>query len=102
MIKTMNNLIASVTKNLDNFRLDLAAEEIYQVFWHEFCDHYIESTKSRKDDLAAQWTLSVSLKTFLKLLHPFMPFLTEVIWQKIKTKDEPDLIVAPWPKKITV
>lgn len=102
MIKKINKLIESVTKNFNNFRFDLAAEAIYRVFWHQFCDHYIESTKSRKNDSAAYWTLLVSLKTFLKLLHPFMPFITETIWQKIKTKDEPDLIVAPWPNKIAV
>lgn len=100
MIKTLNRLITSVTKNFDHFRFDLAAEKIYQVFWHEFCDKYLENTKKRAGSSAAQWTLLVSLKTFLKLLHPFMPFLTETIWQKIKTKGEPNLIVAPWPKKI--
>ena len=102
MIKIMNNLITSVTKDLDNFRFDLAAGEIYQVFWHQFCDQYIESTKSRQNDPAAQWTLLISLKTFLKLLHPFMPFITETVWSRLKNENEPDLIIAPWPKKITV
>ena len=102
MIKIMNNLITSVTKDLDNFRFDLAAGDIYQVFWHEFCDRYIESTKSRQNDPATKWILLISLKTFLKLLHPFMPFITETVWSRLKTKNEPDLIIAPWPKKITV
>jgi len=102
MIKIMNNLITSVTKNLDNFRFDLAAGDIYQVFWHEFCDRYIESTKSRQNDPATKWILLISLKTFLKLLHPFMPFITETVWSRLKNENEPDLIIAPWPKKITV
>lgn len=102
MIKELNSLIASTTKHLDNFRFDLAAEEIYQCFWHQLCDHYLETTKARLKDPAAQWTLMISLKTFLKLLHPLMPFITEVIWQKIKDKKDPDLIIAPWPEKITL
>ncbi len=102
MIKEINQLIVSATKHLDEFRFDLAAEEIYQCFWHRFCDHYLETTKSRQKEAAAQWTLQVSLRTFLKLLHPFMPFITETIWQKLKTKNDPDLIVAPWPGKIKI
>jgi len=101
MIKEINSLIISVTKHLDKFRFDLAAEKIYQCFWHQFCDRYLEAVKKRQDDPAAQWTLMVSLKTFLKLLHPFMPFITEVIWQKIKDKKDSDLIISPWPKKIS-
>jgi valyl-tRNA synthetase len=101
MLKTINNLIVSVIKNFNQYRFDLAAEELYQVFWHHFCDRYLEAIKTRQNDPSAQWTLLVSLKTFLKLLHPFMPFLTESIWQKTKTKNEPDLIVAPWPEKIS-
>jgi len=100
MLKKLNRLIDSVTNHFDNFRFDLAAGEIYQLFWHYFCDQYLEQIKSRKDDPAATWTLLISLKTFLKLLHPFIPFITEVIWQKIKDKNEPDLIIAPWPQKI--
>lgn len=102
MIKELNSLIVSATKHLDNFRFDLAAEETYQCFWHQFCDHYLEKTKSRQNDPANQWVLRSSLKHFLLLFHPFMPFITEAIWQKLKTKNDPDLIVAPWPEKIKI
>ena len=84
-----------VSNLLDKYRFDLAFEEIYQFFWHTFCDKYLEMTKNRRNE--AQTTLISVLETSLKLLHPFMPFITEEIWQKLPNYQQP-LIISPWPK----
>ena len=88
-----------VTSHLNHYRFDLAADNIYQFFWHTFCDQYLEMTKKRRDE--AQETLLQVLAINLKLLHPFMPFLTEQIWQLGKNQpffSEQALIISPWPK----
>lgn len=86
-----------VTKMLDTYKLNEAAEEIYEFVWHKFADIYLEKTKDRRAD--AQKTLELVLKDSLKLLHPFMPFVTETIWQQLSSsKDSTLLISASWPK----
>jgi len=87
--------IRQVTNFIEKYRFDLAAEEIYQFFWHTFCDKYIEMSKKRREE--AQPTLVYVLETSLKLLHPFMPFITEEIWQMLPGKRQP-LIISPWQK----
>jgi valyl-tRNA synthetase len=84
-----------VTISINRYRFDLAAEEIYQFFWHTFCDRYIEMSKKRRDE--AQPTLFYVLETSLKLLHPFMPFITEEIYQMLPDHGKA-LIVEKWPK----
>ena len=86
----LNKTIGDVTKYLDEYRFNDAASSIYRFIWHEFCDWYLELVKPviyNKDDrakrLAAQQTILMVLKDFMKILHPFMPFLTEEIWQKL-------------------
>ena len=104
ILKELDKTIKSVTKSLENFRFDFAAQAIYQFFWHEFCDKYIESTKNRRRQ--AQPTLNYVLETSLRLLHPFMPFVTEAVWQKMKeqdclpseTKTYRSIMVSPWPE----
>lgn len=86
-----------VTKLLDTYKLNEAAEEVYDFVWHKFADVYIERTKVRREE--SQPTLELALKHSLKLLHPFMPFVTETVWQQIKdSKDSSLLISASWPK----
>ena len=84
-----------VTTLINRYRFDLAAEEIYQFFWHTFCDKYIEMSKKHRDE--AQPTLLSVLETSLKLLHPFMPHLTEEIYQRLPDHGEA-LIIEKWPK----
>jgi valyl-tRNA synthetase len=98
ILKELKGVSAKVTKALDKYRLSEAAEEIYDFVWHKFADVYLEKTKTRRSE--AQKTLEFILETCLKLLHPFMPFVTETIWQEGKDRfDSPTLISAPWPKK---
>jgi valyl-tRNA synthetase len=86
-----------VTLLLEKYRLSEAANELYSFVWKTFADQYLEKTKTRRAD--AQPTLEYVLENTLKLLHPFMPFVTEQIWQINKDKfSSPHLILAPWPK----
>ena len=94
-----------VTENLDKFELGEAGRAIYEFIWSEFCDWYIELTKARLYDKenerprrTALYVLNKVLDGTLKLLHPFMPFVTEEIWQKLPGRDKPvSLMLAPWP-----
>jgi len=89
--------IKTVTKLLDKYRLNEAAGEIYDFTWHKLADIYLEKTKNRRAD--AQPTLDYVLQESLKLLHPFMPYVTEAVWQSAKDRfDSPMLISAAWPK----
>ena len=92
-----------VTANLDKFELGLALQKIYDFTWNEYCDWYIEMTKTRLygDNVdarrTAQGVLTEVLKGILRLLHPFMPFITEEIWQTLPNTVG-SVMVAPWPK----
>lgn len=89
--------VKKVTKSLDKYRLNEAAEELYDFIWHKLADVYIEKTKNRRPD--AQKTLEYVLQESLKLLHPLMPFVTETIWKEgCEIFDSPILINASWPK----
>jgi valyl-tRNA synthetase len=88
----------SVTKALDKFKLNEATEEIYDFVWHKFADKYIENCKLRivNSDANAVSTLYFVLNNILRLLHPFMPFVTEAIWKELGNKNL--LIISSWPK----
>ncbi len=102
IISRTNEIAAEVTANLDKYELGIALEKLYNFIWTEFCDWYIEFVKPRlyAEDAtakhAAQWTLYHTFTDILKLLHPFMPFITEEIYSHITDEDKP-LIVAQWP-----
>lgn len=91
--KHVDAVVKTVTKQLDNLQIGLAAETLYQEFWHYFCDEAIEKSKTGSISLPV---LTEGLKTFLILLHPFVPFVTEAIWQKIE-QNTSLLITQPWP-----
>lgn len=98
ILKKLNSIITSTSKNIENYRFGQASEELYHFFWHEFCDIYIESTKDRTKE-ALPVLLTVLIDS-LKLLHPFAPFVTESIYQNIKDKlnlSDSLLITASWP-----
>ena len=103
ILSKLNTLIAEVTENLDKYELGIAVQKVYDFIWDSYCDWYIELTKARlyADDeaskRAAQRVLLYVLDQFLKLLHPFMPFITEEIWQAIPHQGE-SIMVQDWPK----
>lgn len=96
ILDELNKTINKVTGYIDNFELHLASEEIYNFVWHTFADIYIEKSKSRREQ--AQPTLELVLKTSLELLHPFMPFITEEIWQKLD-HEEKSISITSWPQR---
>ncbi len=106
ILSKLENLIKSSTEHLENFRLHEAAQEIYHFVWHEFADVYIEASKIQLADEALKLntlnTLYYILDTILRLLHPFMPFVTEHIWQILNEHKLLDkgglLMVSKWPK----
>jgi len=103
ILEALDKTIKNVTKNLDTFMFHEAAQEVYQFFWHDFCDVYIEAIKPRlngankNDKKQAQEILFYVLLQSLKLLHPFMPFITEVIYQELPQKDKNYLMIENWP-----
>ncbi len=89
-------LTKDVTEDMENYRFYLAAEKLYHYMWHTFADKIIE--ESKQDENAGE-TLYYILETCLKLLHPFMPFITEEIWSEIPHESEQRLLlVTQWPK----
>ena len=103
IISKCNTLVKDVTSKMDDFELGIAVQKIYDFIWDEFCDWYIEMVKPRlynSDDEsshdAAMWTLRNVLITALKLLHPYMPFVTEEIFCTMQDREE-SIMVSEWP-----
>ncbi len=101
IISKLNALTAEVTENLEKYELGIAVAKVYDFIWSVFCDWYIELTKPRllaggEVSLLAQQVLVYVLSNTLKLLHPFMPFITEEIWQALP-HEGPSIMVSPWP-----
>ena len=106
LLDEANVMAQSVTKNIDEFRLDLALDTIYHYLWDRFAAQIIEESKAVLKDggdaasSSRRHTLYSILNTSLRLLHPFMPFVTEAIWQKLPKKDTEFLMIAKWPVAI--
>ena len=102
ILAKVNLLAAEVTENMDRFELGIAVSKVYDFIWDEFCDWYIEMVKPRlyrEDDetkAAALWTLRTVLIRALKLLHPFMPFITEEIFCTLQSEEE-SIMISDWP-----
>ncbi|MBI4098823.1 MAG: valine--tRNA ligase [Candidatus Magasanikbacteria bacterium] len=101
-LKDLDAITKRVTKHIDNFKFYQAADDLYHYVWHEFADKVIEQQKvklsSKNDRKEAQALLLHMLATILKLLHPFMPYVTEAIWTEMPIKNKKMLIVEQWPK----
>ena len=104
ILSKVNTLATEVTDNMDRYELGIAVQKVYDFIWEEFCDWYIEMVKPRlyseTDETkgAALWTLKTVLGNALKLLHPFMPFITEEIYCTLNP-DEDSIMIAAWPKE---
>ncbi len=104
ILSKVNTLATEVTENLDKFDLGIAAQKVQDFLWDEFCDWYIELAKVRmyradenpESANAALWTLKTALGNGLKLLHPYMPFVTEEIYS-VLMPEEKDLMISEWP-----
>ena len=105
ILSKLNTLVSDVTDYMDSFELGIAVQKVYDFIWDEFCDWYIEMVKPRlysteageeEGKRAALWTLQNVLIDALKLLHPYMPFITEEIFCTLQTKEE-SIMVSQWP-----
>ncbi len=101
VLSKYNTLVKDVTENLEKFELGMAVQKLYDFIWDIFCDWYIELCKSRlqaggASSLGAQQVLVYVMEGTLKLLHPFMPFITEEIWQALPHEGE-SIMVSAWP-----
>jgi len=92
ILKKLNDLIESITGKIENYQLGEAARQLYNFVWHEYADKYIEISKKQEKNI----NLYV-FEIILKLLHPFMPFITEYLWQ-MSFRDKTPLIISKWPK----
>ena len=108
IIEKYNETLASVTDNLNKFELGEAASTVYDFIWNTYCDWYIELAKPRlynkdngRDRAVVQYLLVTILRHMLELLHPFMPFVTEHIWQHLPHQGE-SIVLAPWPQAISL
>ena len=103
ILSKLNTLVKDVTDNMESFELGIAVQKVYDFIWDEFCDWYIEMVKPRlynSDDAASQtsalWTLKTVLLDALKLLHPYMPFITEEIFCTLQSEEE-SIMISQWP-----
>ena len=100
ILDQLNTTIAKVGRHLDSYELHLAAETLYEFIWNDFANTYLEQIKNRRQE--AQPTLEHVLDAILRLLHPFMPFVTEEInqqWSQLHPNHEfTSLMISPWPK----
>ena len=104
ILSRVNTLAKDVTENMDKFEMGIAVQKVYDFIWDEFCDWYIEMVKPRlysTDDAVSQnaalWTLKTVLIDALKLLHPYMPFITEEIFCTIQNEEE-SIMISKWPE----
>ena len=104
IISKVNSLAKDVTENMDKFELGIAVQKVYDFIWDEFCDWYIEIVKPRMyseeytaSKNAALWTAKFALTNALKMLHPFMPFITEEIFCTLQSEEE-TIMLSAWPE----
>ena len=103
ILNKLDKLVVDITRNIENYDLGIALDKIYNFIWNEFCDWYIEMVKTRiyseneETKVAVSDILNYVFGTSLKLLHPFMPFVTSEIYDKLVKYNESDLIVSNWP-----
>jgi len=98
----LDTLVSGVTKDMNRYRFAEAGQKLYDFIWHQFADVYIEANKERykNADTDALVVFRYVLLVSLRLLHPFMPFITEDLYQKIPGWDKTPLIISSWPKTL--
>jgi len=103
ILSRVNSLVKEVTENMESFKIGIAAQKLYEFFWDEFCDWYIEMVKPRLYNaenptrIEAQYVLNKVLVTSLKLLHPYMPFITNELYDNL-IHDGKNIMVSDWPQ----
>ena len=98
ILSKYHKLLKSVTKHMEKYEFNLASSEIYDFTWNTFCDYYIEMAKYSIDTISTKSTLCEVLSGILKMLHPFMPFVTEEIYQMLPVRDSESIMISSYPK----
>ena len=98
MLEKRNRLIKEVTRNMEKYDFHMVGNSLYQFIWEDFCDNYIEFTKGDITD-TTKTVLLETLTIIIKLLHPFMPYVTEEIYQKLPIKDADSIMISSYPKE---
>ena len=105
ILNKLNKLVSEITNNIEKYDLGIAIDKIYNFMWNEFCDWYIEMAKislysdDEQEKIKTSYVLDKVFRTCLKLLHPFMPFVTSKIYDNLVKYDDKDLMVSSWPEK---
>ena len=105
ILNKLNKLVSEITNNIEKYDLGVAIDKIYNFMWNEFCDWYIEMAKislyngTEEEKIKTSYVLDKVFRTCLKLLHPFMPFVTSKIYDNLVKYDDKDLMISSWPKK---
>ena len=98
ILTKFNKTVKQVRKNMDKYEFQNVGPELYNFIWADFCDSYIEFSKFNIDNVGTKSTLCYALTGILKLLHPFMPFVTEEIYQMLPIKDAESIMISSYPK----
>ncbi len=104
IINKLDKLVIEITNNIEKYDLGVALDKIYNFMWNEFCDWYIEMAKislyngNEEEKIKTSYVLDLVFRTLLKLLHPFMPFVTSKIYSNLVKYDDIELMVSNWPK----
>ena len=108
MLGKLNVLIKEISKNIDHYDLGVAVDKLYSFIWDEYCDWYIEMNKTRfqsgtlEEKTIASFMCDYALRVLMKLLHPFMPFVTSKIYESLVYNDDKELMVSDWPKVLKI
>ncbi|MDP2720583.1 MAG: valine--tRNA ligase [bacterium] len=97
ILEKLKRIKKLVTHGIENYHFGIVAEMLYNFIWHDFADKYVEHSKPRRED--SQPILEEVFEEYLRLLHPFMPFITEDLWQRLPNKSGQSIMVSGWPKR---
>ena len=97
ILSKLNKVISKVTKNMESYEFNNAGGELYNFIWSDFCDSYIEMSKFSLDSVSTKSTLCYVISAILKMLHPFMPYVTDEIYSMLPIKDAENIMVSSYP-----
>ena len=98
ILTKLNKTIKSVRKNMDKYDFNVVGNELYKFIWEDFCDTYIEYSKVSSDNISTKSCLILVLTDIIKMLHPFMPYVTDEIYNSLPVKDSENIILSSYPK----
>lgn len=97
ILSKLNKVISKVTKNMESYEFNNAGGELYNFIWSDFCDSYIEMSKFSLDSVSTKSTLCYAISAILKMLHPFMPYVTDEIYSMLPIRDAENIMISSYP-----